>query len=122
MELIGFPISLSRFDLLQTPQRLATRAKDLLQYLNKSIRIMGDYVATKPVRTSNGKEMAFGTFVDENGNFFDTTHFPPALAKYPFQGGGIYLILGKVVEEFGFPSIEVEKMARLSYLKNPIAV
>ncbi len=122
MELMGFPVSISRFDLLLTDRRIETRASSLMSHLNQSIRIMGDYATRKPVRTSNGKEMAFGTFLDEEGNFFDTTHFPPSLAKYPFQGSGIYLILGKVVEEFGFPSIEVEKMARLSYTKNPIAV
>ena len=122
MELIGFPVSFSHFDLLETTTRLPTRAKDLMQYLNHSIRIMGDYVAYKPVRTTSGKDMAFGTFIDEDGNFFDTTHFPPCLFKYPFQGGGAYLLKGKVVEEFGFPSIEVEKMARLSYLPNPISV
>jgi len=26
---------------------------------------------------------------------------------------GTYLLLGKIVEEFGFPSLEVEKMAKL---------
>ena len=35
------------------------------------------------------------------------------LTNYPFKGSGTYLILGKVVEEFGFPSLEVEKMAKL---------
>ena len=121
MELIGFPITLSRFDLLQTKQRLNTRANNLIEYVGQTIRIMGDYVAYKGVRTTTGKYMAFGTFVDEDGNFFDTTHFPPSLAKYSFTGSGIYLILGKVVQEFGFPSIEVDKFQRLGYVKNPIA-
>jgi DNA polymerase-3 subunit alpha len=30
----------------------------------------------------------------------------------------VYLILGKVVEEFGFPMIEVEKMAKLPLVKD----
>jgi len=33
----------------------------------------------------------------------------------------MYLILGKVVEEFGFPGIEVEKMAKLPFQANPKA-
>jgi DNA polymerase-3 subunit alpha len=57
--------------------------------------------------------MAFGTFLDDEGNFFDTVHFPPSLTQYPFQSTGVYLLLGRVVEEFGFPSIEVQKMAKL---------
>jgi error-prone DNA polymerase len=121
MQLLGFPVSCTRFDLLQTVQRLPARADNLLQYVGQTIRIMGDFVAHKPVRTSNGKEMAFGTFVDEDGNFFDTTHFPPELMQYPFEGSGVYLILGRVVEEFGFPSIEVVRQARLAYRKNPVA-
>jgi DNA polymerase-3 subunit alpha len=75
--------------------------------------MVGSYVTTKPVRTKHGELMAFGTFLDVEGKFFDTTHFPPSLKQYPFTGSGVYLILGKVVEEFGFPSLEVAKMVRL---------
>jgi DNA polymerase-3 subunit alpha len=57
--------------------------------------------------------MNFGSFIDVEGNFFDTTHFSQSLKIWPFKGSGTYLILGKVVEEFGFPSLEVEKMAKL---------
>jgi len=48
-------------------------------------------------------------------------HFPDSLKNYPFKGPGIYLILGRVVEEFGFPSVEVEKMAKLPYKARPKA-
>ena len=60
--------------------------------------------------------MAFGTFTDANGDFFDTVNFPPCLKKYPFKGWGIYLILGKVTEDFGVPGIDVIKMARLDVI------
>ena len=46
---------------------------------------------------------------------FDTVHFTPTLKAWPFQGDGVYLLLGKVTEEFGQPSLEVEKMARIGY-------
>lgn len=62
--------------------------------------------------------MNFGTFTDVQGEFFDSVHFPPSLISYPFRGDGIYLVLGKVVEEFGFPGIEVEKMARMPFQAN----
>ena len=45
--------------------------------------------------------------------------FPTVLKAYPFQGDGVYLLLGKITEEFGQPSLEVEKMARLGYVPNP---
>ena len=64
--------------------------------------------------------MWFGTFLDADGNFFDTTHFPNTTTGYPFRGAGCYLIMGKVVEDFGFPSIEVLKIAKLPILGNPV--
>ena len=51
--------------------------------------------------------MWFGTFLDAEGNFFDTTHFPNSTPAYPFRGTGCYLILGRVIEEFGSASVEV---------------
>lgn len=65
--------------------------------------------------------MHFGTFTDVQGEFFDTVHFPPSLKQYRFQGDGVYLVLGKIVEEFGFPSLEVEKMAKMPMKPNPKA-
>ena len=64
--------------------------------------------------------MWFGTFLDANGEFFDTTHFPNSTPLYPFKGAGCYLIMGKVVEDFGFPSIEVVKFAKLEIVGNPV--
>jgi len=49
---------------------------------------------------------------------YSTMKFP--LKNYPFRGEGIYLLLGKVVEEFGYASLEVHKMAKMAMLKNPI--
>ena len=81
--------------------------------------MVGNYVTYKWVRTIKGDTMAFGTFLDEEGDFFDTTHFPTSFKVYPFGGNGVYLILGKVVEEFGFPSLEVQKMAKLPIHPDP---
>ncbi len=119
IELLEFPVTMSYFDLLKTKSRGDCFAKDLMQHVGKKIRIMGSYVAYKGVKTVRGEYMAFGTFLDEKGDFFDTVNFPLSLSKYPFSGSGVYLILGKVVEEFGFPSIEVEKMAKLPILSDP---
>ncbi len=119
IELLEFPVTMSYFDLLKTKKRGDYMAIDLMQNVGKKIRIMGSYVTYKGVRTVRGDYMAFGTFLDENGDFFDTVNFPPSLSKFPFSGTGVYLILGKVVEEFGFPSIEVEKMAKLPIFPDP---
>jgi DNA-directed DNA polymerase III PolC len=118
-ELLGFPVSLSRIELLKTNYRGNTNAADLLGKLGKRVRMVGDLVTIKNVHTTSKQWMHFGCFIDMYGRFFDTVNFPNTVKKYPFTGYGVYLIEGKVVEEFGFPSIEVEKMARLPYQADP---
>ncbi len=119
IELLGFPVTLSAFDLLKTSFRGDVKAKELIHHVGKKVRLVGNLVTIKYVTTVKRDTMNFGTFLDDEGNFFDTTHFAPSLNRYPFKGRGLYLILGKVVEEFGFPSVEVEKMARLEMTGDP---
>ncbi len=119
IELLGFPISMNAFDILQTAFRGEIFAEDLINNVGKKVRMLGRLVTYKYVRTKRKELMHFGTFIDKNGNFFDTTHFPDSLRHFPFRGSGIYLILGKIVQEFGFPSLEVEKMARLPIKSDP---
>ncbi|GEO04488.1 DNA-directed DNA polymerase [Adhaeribacter aerolatus] len=119
LELLGFPVTCSYFDLLQTKFRGEVPATDLSSYVGQKVRLLGILVTTKYVRTVKGEIMQFGTFLDAAGDFFDTVHFPPSLKAWPFKGPGVYLLYGKVVEEFGFPSIEVEKLAKLPFQKDP---
>jgi hypothetical protein len=88
----------------------------MMKHLGKKVRMVGDLTSLKNVITIKKEWMHFGAFVDAEGEFFDVVNFPDTLKKYPYKGYGVYLILGKVVEEFGFPSIEVEKMAKLPVL------
>ncbi|MBE9600750.1 DNA polymerase III subunit alpha [Pedobacter sp. MC2016-24] len=120
LELLGFPLTLSMFDLLKTAYRGDIRTNDLTRYVGQTVRMVGLYVCEKTVHTKNNKKMWFGTFLDADGNFFDTTHFPNNTSVYPFRGTGCYLILGKVVVDFGFPSIEVAKFAKLEIQGNPV--
>lgn len=120
LELLGFPLSLSMFDLLKTDYRGDVMANQLMSSVGKTIRMVGLYVTEKTVITKNKKKMWFGTFLDTEGNFFDTTHFPNSTPVYPFRGAGCYLIEGKVVLDFDFPSIEVIRFAKLPIKQNPI--
>jgi DNA-directed DNA polymerase III PolC len=113
IELLNFPVSLTWFDLLQTSFRGEVAAKDLMNHVGMKVRMLGHLVTIKYIKTIKKEWMNFGCFIDHEGSFFDTTHFPQSLVKYPFKGAGTYLILGKVVEEFGYPSVEVEKLAKL---------
>jgi DNA polymerase-3 subunit alpha len=96
-------------------------AKDMIGSLGKKVRMLGQLVTIKYVRTVKKEWMHFGTFIDITGHFFDTVHFPDSVKNYPFRGDGIYLLLGKIVEEFGFPSMEVQKMAKMPLKKDPRA-
>lgn len=115
IDLYGFPVSLTWFDMLQTRFRGELMAVQMLHFIGKRYRMLGKLVTVKYVHTSKGELMAMGTFVDCTGEAFDTVHFPSSLKVYPFQGDGVYLLYGKVTEEFGQASLEVEKMAKMGY-------
>ena len=117
IELLGFPLC-SPFDLLKTKYRGEIVTNQMNDFLGKKVKMLGYYVARKNVTTVNRKLMNFGTWLDTNGDFFDTTHFPPSLAAYPFKGKGCYLIEGIIVEDFGFPSMEVMRMDILPYVRD----
>jgi error-prone DNA polymerase len=113
IELFGFPLC-SPFELLKEPMQPEPVADELKNLVGKTISITGYLVTRKWTRTKRGEEMSFGTFLDINGRFFDTTHFPQVLQKYPFRGRRVcYHITGKVVDDFGFFSIDVTKMEML---------
>jgi DNA-directed DNA polymerase III PolC len=118
IELLGFPVSLGYFDLLQTAFRGEHPAHAIAGRVGETVRMLGSLVTIKYVRTIRNEIMHFGTFFDSEGEFFDTVHFPASARQYPFKGRGVYLIKGRIVEEFGFPSIEVEKMAKLPFVKD----
>jgi error-prone DNA polymerase len=119
IELLGFPVTMSWFDLLQTNFRGEVLARDLVSYAGKTVRMVGLLVTIKYVGTSKHEIMNFGSFLDSAGEFFETVHFPQSLKTWPFTGHGVYLILGKVVTEFGHPSVEVEKLAKLPVKGDP---
>ena len=121
VELLGFPVKYTYFDLLETSFRGEVFAQEMSDNIGKKVRMLGQLVTIKYVRTVKKDWMHFGTFIDIRGHFFDTVHFPDSLKTYPFRGDGIYLLLGKIVEEFGFPSMVVEKMAKMSMKKDPRA-
>ncbi|WP_127142170.1 DNA polymerase III subunit alpha [Flagellimonas marinaquae] len=117
-ELLGFCLC-SPFELLEETPKNSNGQKDLERHLNKYIDIYGYLVTVKNTSTHHGKRMHFATLVDQHGEVFDTVLFPPVAAKYYFRGKGIYRFYGRVVEEFGFLSIEVIKMKKENYVQDP---
>ena len=119
IELLGFPVTLTWFDLLQTKFRGDVTAAGMKGAVSRRVRMVGHLVTVKYIKTVKHEWMNFGCFIDNDGEFFDTTHFPQSLAGWPFRGSGTYLIQGKVVDEFGYTSVEVEKMAKLPVQPDP---
>ena len=119
IEFLGFPLC-SPFDLLVSEFRGDIRSLDMKKYLGKTISMVGYYVTRKHVTTVNKRHMSFGTWVDDQGRFFDTVHFPQSLEKYPFKGKGTYTMRGKIVEDFGFPSMEVYEMEKMPIIADEV--
>ncbi|MDR6733460.1 DNA polymerase III subunit alpha [Sphingobacterium sp. 2149] len=119
MELIGFCVTGTLFDLTKSDYRGDMPARELHLHEGKIVRAVGDFVCEKFVKTKRGDLMKFGTFLDAEGRFFDTVHFPQSLVKYPLRGAGIYLVEGKVVLEYGCPSIEVIRCAKMPLKPDP---
>ena len=118
VEIIGFPVSCSPFDLLQTKFRGNVFVKDLLKFHKSQVKMLAYLISRKHVPTKKGA-MFFGTWVDVNGDYFDTAHFPDSLEKYQFQGGGCYLLLGTVEVDYHFPTITIHKMAKMPMIPDP---
>ncbi len=118
IEILGFPVSVSPFDLLQTKYRGSVMAKDLTKYHKKQVKMLAYLISRKHVPTKRGT-MFFGTWIDAEGEYFDTAHFPDNLSQYPFQGGGCYLLLGTVEVDFHFPTINILKMAKMPFIPDP---
>ncbi|WP_312508889.1 DNA polymerase III subunit alpha [Chryseobacterium culicis] len=118
IEILSFPVSCTPFDLLKTKYRGSTMAKDLTSYHKKQVKMLGYLISRKHVPTNRGT-MFFGTWIDVNGDYFDTAHFADCLQKYPFQGGGCYLLLGIVEVNFHFPTVTISKMAKMPFIADP---
>ncbi len=114
IELFGFPPNLP-FDMLKDGLPCPTSSTQLKEQVGKELSIVGYLVTIKYTGTSKGERMYFGTFLDVQGHWVDTVHFPPSARAYPFRGPGCYMLTGKVTEEFDFYSLEVSKMERLTY-------
>lgn len=118
IELLSFPVSCTPFDLLQTKYRGDVMAKDLLKHHKKTVKMLAYLISRKHVPTKMGA-MYFGTWVDIEGEYFDTAHFTKSLKEYPFQGGGCYLLLGNVEVDYHFPTITISKMAKMPFIPDP---
>ena len=118
IELLTFPVSVTPFNLLQTSYRGDVMAKDLVKHHKKTVKMLAYLISRKHVPTKKG-DMYFGTWIDVEGEFFDTAHFADCLQKHPFKGGGCYLLQGQVEVDYHFPTITITKMAKMPFIADP---
>lgn len=113
IELLGFPVTISPFDLIDRTGLPTTTAADIHKRVNETVEIIGYRVHIRGTRTSNGKYMTFGNLIDLKGQWINSVQFPNVATRYPFRGPGIYKLRGKVTEEFGHISLETNYVERI---------
>jgi error-prone DNA polymerase len=114
LELFGFTVD-SLFALASPPPFAPLAAQHFSLHLGQEIQTEGYLVTVKPTRTTQGDRMFFGTFIDRQGGIIDTVHFPPVAARYPFRAAGIYLLQGRISEDFSVPQLEVTYMEKAGW-------
>ncbi len=117
-ELLGFTLQNPFLLVFQKPNCIFF-ANNLSTGIGKVIEILGYLVCLKPTKTKKGERMFFGYWVDEHGEFFDTVHFPNSTKMYPFKGKGVYHLKGKVCNEYGHCSIQINWMEKLPFIVDP---
>ena len=83
IELLGFPLA-DPFLLADEPMDQGTTAIELPEKLGHFVISYGYLVTVKDTKTQKGDRMNFATFVDQNGDFLDSVHFPNIAAQFPF--------------------------------------
>tara|TARA_B100000925_G_scaffold45266_1_gene29538 strand:- start:32788 stop:34074 length:1287 start_codon:yes stop_codon:yes gene_type:complete len=85
------------------------KSTELKNYVHKSVKLFGNFVTMKKVRTKNKESMCFCTFSDQY-NVYETVFFPPAYQAFSdllFEESS-YLINGTVMSERGALQISVD--------------
>ena len=121
-ELLGFPLC-SPFLLLTEEAKAVVRsgvlARDLPDHIGEVVTVVGHLVTVKETATAKGERMCFGCFVDLEGAWLDTVHFPGVARDFPFRGRGVYAVRGTVSESFGCLNVDAQRMERLATLPDP---
>lgn len=118
MELLNFPLG-SPFTIVRPDPTPFILAKDLRRYDNQNVWIKGYLIHAKKTTTSKGEQMFFGTFLDEEGEWLDTVHFPKIAAQFPFRGKGVYKVYGTVLMEYDCTNIQAISMEKMSVIEDP---
>ncbi|WP_091397640.1 hypothetical protein [Arachidicoccus rhizosphaerae] len=82
--------------------------------MNKTVTCLGYLVCIKHTATKKDqRRLHFGNFLDPEGAWLDTVHFPDSAANFPFRGRGFYAFTGIVMEDFGVLTVSVTFMEKV---------
>ena len=84
-----------------------------IRVIKKTVRMLANLMSRKHLPTKMGT-MHFGSWIDAQGELFDTAHFSGSLKEYPFQRIGCYLLLGSVEVDYHFSTITLSKIAKMT--------
>jgi DNA polymerase III alpha subunit len=114
---LGFPLRCHPLDLFQDALSATPHipAKDLAQYVDQNVTLVGWLLTEKIVSTKKGEPMDFMTLEDQTG-MYDATVFPPTYLDYchllaPNQA---YVVTGLVEENFSTITVTVRILRLLS--------
>jgi DNA polymerase-3 subunit alpha len=120
MELLNFPLySPFRLTIEEGEERMFVPVDELPQHVGKVVWVRGYLIHRKNTSTKRGDQMFFGTFLDENGKWLDTVHFPKIAKQFPFRGPGIYDVKGTVTEDYGCYAVDAEYMEKTRIMEDP---
>jgi len=98
----------------ESPARESVPAREAETREGKRVRVAGLVAARRTVPTRTGRSMQFVTLEDETG-LVECTLFPEAHARYRgrVRGLGPYVAEGRVEEQYGAPTLNVERICRV---------
>jgi DNA polymerase-3 subunit alpha len=112
LQLLGFPL-VSWFDLVEGGRKAEIKARDMVNNIGKKVLMVGYVFTLRTAGTSKGDTLQFVNFVDDEGYPFDAVLFPQIFKRFPILQKGVYAVTGKVVDEYGVQTLEVQKWEML---------
>jgi len=116
VETLGFLLSAHPLEPYERAMRGqgVVAARDLDAHAGQRVRVLGWHVSAKPVQTKHGEPMEFVCFEDTTA-LYDATFFPRAYERFChlLTSSRPFLLTGRVEEEDGVCSLNVEGVERL---------
>jgi DNA-directed DNA polymerase III PolC len=117
MKILGFPCSIHPLKLFEKQLGGIRRisARDMHKFIGNKITVAGWLVTLKNVITKTGESMSFVSFEDEDC-IYEAIFFPDTYKKFchAIESESPYILKGKVVDDHGALSIDVEEMESVS--------